>query len=86
MTQLKAKSTTEPKKLAAAIAGVIKTEGTVEIIGIGASAVNQIVKSIIVASSYLIPIGINLASKMSFDKVELGEDSRTAIKFTVETK
>lgn len=53
MTTLKASGNTQIQKLAGAIAGNIRQEGAVQVSVVGASALNQAVKAIIVARRFL---------------------------------
>ena len=53
MTTLKASGSTQIQKLAGAIAGNIRNEGSVQISLVGASALNQAVKACIVARRFL---------------------------------
>ncbi len=53
MTTLKASGNTQIQKLAGAIAGNIRQEGSVQISLVGASALNQAIKACIVARRFL---------------------------------
>jgi len=57
---LKVSSTTDPNKLAGAIASEIRVEGIVVIDAIGGGSVNQAIKAIAVARGWLVPSGILL--------------------------
>lgn len=68
---LKVASKSDPNKVARAIAGILRTEGTnkVEILAIGAGAINQAIKSIAIARGYMAPQGIDLTCTPAFDAV-----------------
>lgn len=50
---------------------------------IGPQAVNQAVKAIAIARSYIEPDGLDLSTQPSFVKLELQNEERTAVRFTV---
>ena len=54
-----------------------------EVQAIGAVAVNQAVKSIAIARSYISVDGLDLSCVPAFVKLELENEERTAVKFTV---
>lgn len=72
-----------PVDVGAAIAGTVRQHGTATIQAIGANAVNQAVKSCIVAGRYLERDGIQIAMLPSFEIVELDGDAKTAIRIEV---
>ncbi len=71
--------------VAGAIAGIIREKGTVEVQAIGASAVNQAVKSIAIAQKYVREDHITLACIPSFTEVTINDQQRTAIRFAIWT-
>lgn len=81
---LKIKADSEPKSVAGAIAKQFE-EGVnqVELHAIGAGAVNQLVKSIIIARSYVATSGIDLYTIPAFMSINIDGLDRTAIKFIV---
>lgn len=50
---------------------------------IGPQAVNQAVKAIAIARSYIELDGLDLTTQPSFVKLELNEEERTAVRFSV---
>ncbi|MBR5520760.1 MAG: stage V sporulation protein S [Oscillospiraceae bacterium] len=86
MNVLKVSSKSNPVSVAGAIAGIIRDHGTVEVQGIGAGAVNQALKSVAVARGYLAPAGIDLVCVPSFTSVEVDNETKTAMKLTVEKR
>ncbi len=83
METLKVSAHSKTKALAGAIAGVIRSDGAVELQAIGAGAVNQAIKAIAIARGYVAPNGINLVFVPSFVDIMINEEERTAVKFTV---
>jgi stage V sporulation protein S len=72
--------------VAGAIAGVVRENQRAEVQAIGASAVNQAVKAIALAKSYLVDDGYNIVFIPEFVDVEIDDKVRTAIKFVVEPR
>ena len=83
MEKLKVSSHSNPKDVAGVITVILKDYNTVELQAIGAGAVNQMVKAIIIARGYLAPSNIDLICIPAFAEVELENGSRVAIKMTV---
>lgn len=86
MEMLKVSSKTEANKLGAAIYRALKSNGKkVEVRAIGAGAVNQAVKGIIVARRLAAPEGGDLKIVPGFvdTKVEGKDDLMTAMRFIV---
>ncbi len=85
-TVLKVSSTSRPTAVAGAIANIMRAKTTVEIQAIGAGAVNQTVKSIAIARSYLSEEAIELICTPSFTDVSIDGQERTAIRLVVERR
>lgn len=77
-TRVSAKS--DPKMVAGYIANRIDSKEPIEIIVIGAAALNQAIKGITIAGLYLEK---SLHCEPAFEKVSLGEREVTAIKLIV---
>lgn len=69
--------------MAGAIAALLRSHGEVEVQAIGPQAVNQAVKAIAIARSYIEPDGLDLYTRPSFVKLELQNEERTAVKFSI---
>ncbi|MNY10077.1 Stage V sporulation protein S [compost metagenome] len=85
-TILRVSSKSNPASVAGAITGVIRERGRCEAQGIGAGAVNQIVKAIAIARGYVAPNGIELVAIPAFLDLDLPEGERTAIRFAIERR
>ncbi len=72
--------------MAGAIAGVFRENKRVEVQAIGASAINQAVKAMALAKSYLAEDGYTIVMIPEFVDVEIDDKVRTAIKFVVEPR
>jgi stage V sporulation protein S len=86
MDIIKVKGTSRTSAVAGAIAGVMREFKHAEVQAIGASAVNQAVKAMALAKSYLVQDGIDIVFCPEFVDVEIDEKVRTAIKFVIETR
>lgn len=86
MDIIKVRGTSRTSAVAGAIAGVIREHMHAEVQAIGASAVNQAVKAMALAKSYLAQDGITVVFTPEFVDVEIDEKVRTAIKFVVEPR
>ncbi len=82
-TVLKTSSTSNPHSVAGAIAGTIDENGIAEIQAIGAGALNQAVKAVIIARGFFAPRGIDLLLLPSFLEIEVNGEKRTAIRLSV---
>jgi stage V sporulation protein S len=83
---LKVGSESNPNKVAGALAGTIREEGSAEIQTIGAGALNQAIKAIAIARGFLAPSGIDLVCYPAFVDVQVDGNERTAIKLFVSPK
>ena len=86
MEILKVSGKSNPSSVAGAIANSIKYAPRIEINTVGAGALNQAVKAIVIARGFLAPIGIECICIPSFMDVEIDGSVRTAIKMIVERK
>ncbi|MFO7814301.1 MAG: stage V sporulation protein S [Halanaerobiales bacterium] len=83
METLKVSGKSDPKSVAGAIAAVVRDEGKVELQAIGAGAINQTVKAIAISRGYVAPLGMDLVMIPEFIEIDVDDEVRTAIKFTV---
>jgi len=71
---------------AGALANTIRQQGEAELQGIGPKAVNQAVKAIAIARSYVASSGIDLVTIPRFVDVEIEGQPRTALRFLVKPR
>ncbi len=83
---LKVSSKSNPNAVAGALAGVVRSAGTVEIQVVGAGALNQAVKAIAIARGYVVASGLDLMCRPTFADIEIDGESRTAIRLLVESR
>ncbi len=74
---------TNPNSLGGAIAEIIKCERKTEIRVIGAGALNQAIKGVIVARGFVASLGINLVCIPAFMNTSVEDDIRTGIKLII---
>ena len=84
MDTIKVSATSRTAAVAGAIAGVIREHKHAEVQAIGAGAVNQAVKALVLATGYLKNDGINVICVPEFADVTIDDKLRTAIKFVVD--
>lgn len=83
MNVIKVSANSRTAAVAGAIAGVMRENRYAEVQSIGAGAVNQAVKAIILAKGYLVNDGIDIVCVPEFVDVEIDGKVRTAIKLVV---
>ncbi len=80
---LRVSAGSRPNAVAGAIAALLRQAGAVEGQAIGPHAVNQAVKALAVARSYLEQDRLDLTTAPSFVKLALHDEERTAVRFDV---
>ncbi len=83
MDVIKVSANSRTAAVAGAIAGVIREHKHAEVQAIGAGAVNQAIKALVLATGYLAGDGIPVACVPQFVDVEIEGKVRTAIKLVV---
>ena len=86
MDIIRVAATSRTSAVAGAIAGVIREHKRAEVQAIGAGAVNQAIKALILATGYLKGDGIDIVAIPEFVEVEIEEKVRTAIKLVIEPR
>jgi stage V sporulation protein S len=84
METIKVSATSRTSAVAGAIAGVVREHHRAEVQAIGAGAVNQAMKALILATGYLRNDGIYVTCIPEFADVTIDDKVRTAIKLVVE--
>lgn len=84
MDTIKVSANSRTAAVAGAIAGVIREHKHAEVQAIGAGAVNQAVKAVVLATGYLKNDGINVTCVPEFADVTIDDKLRTAIKFVID--
>jgi len=83
MKIIKVSANSRTAAVAGAIAGVMRENRYAEVQSIGAGAVNQSVKAIILAKGYLVNDGIDLICVPEFVEVDIEGKIRTAVRIVV---
>jgi stage V sporulation protein S len=86
MEIIKVSASSRSSAVAGAIAGVVREHKRAEVQAIGAGAVNQAVKALILATGYLKGDRIDVVAVPEFVDVEIDGNIRTAIKLVVEPR
>jgi stage V sporulation protein S len=84
MEMIKVSANSRTSAVAGAIAGVVREHHRAEVQAIGAGAVNQAMKALILATGYLKNDGINVSCVPEFADVTIEDKVRTAIKLVIE--
>ncbi|GIV69621.1 stage V sporulation protein S [Caldilinea sp.] len=80
---IKVSSHSRPTAVAGAIAGMMREEGFAEMQAVGAGALNQAIKAVTIARSYLEQDGIDLVIVPSFTTVTIEGVERTGIRIAI---
>jgi stage V sporulation protein S len=86
MDVIKVKAVSRTAAVAGAIAGVMREQKHAEVQAIGAGAVNQAVKALVLAKNFLVQDGMDIIFIPEFVNIEIDDKVRTAIKFVVEIR
>ena len=85
MNMIKVSSKSKPNNVAGALANIIKENSEVEVQVVGAGALNQLIKAIIICRGYLTPIGINIVCIPSFSSLKIDNIDKTGIKILIKS-
>jgi stage V sporulation protein S len=86
MDIIKVSATSRTSAVAGAIAGMVREHKRAEVQAIGAGAVNQAVKALILATGYLKRDEISVVAIPEFVELEIDGNTRTAVKIVVEPR
>jgi stage V sporulation protein S len=84
MELIKVSANSRTAAVAGAIAGVVRQHHRAEVQAIGAGAINQALKALIIATGYLKNDGIFVSFVPEFTDVTIEDNVRTAIKLVIE--
>ena len=85
MKMIKVSSKSKPNSVAGALTNIIKEKKEIEVQVIGAGALNQLVKSIIICRGYLARLGIDIVCIPSFSEVKIDNFDKTGIKILIKS-
>ncbi len=85
VSMIRVSATSRTSAVAGAIAGVVRDHKHAEVQAIGAGAVNQAVKALVLATGYLKLDGIDVTCVPEFADVTIDDKVRTAIKLVINT-
>jgi stage V sporulation protein S len=86
MNVIKVSARSRTAAVAGAIAGVMREVSRAEVQAIGAGAVNQAIKAIVIAKGYLAEEGVDIICVPSFVEVSIDDQERTAVRILVEPR
>jgi stage V sporulation protein S len=86
MDIIKVASKSRTTSVAGAIAGIVREHGRAEVQAIGASAVHQATKAVVIARDYLALDGIDIVCYPIFVELSIGGQERTGIRLIVEPR
>ena len=86
MDVIKVSAHSRSTAVAGAIAGVMRDHHHAEVQAIGASAVNQAIKAVAIARSYLTLDGIDIVCIPEFVEIDIDGQERTALKLVIEPR
>lgn len=84
MDMIKVSANSRTAAVAGAIAGVIREHKHAEVQAIGAGAVNQALKALVLATGYLKNDGISVSCVPEFADVTINDSVRTAIRLVID--
>ena len=80
---LKVASSSNPSSVAGAIVKNMQEGKDVELLAVGAGALNQAVKAVAIARGYVSPQGVDITIRPGFEDVSIEDTKKTAIKLIV---
>ena len=83
---LKVSAKSNPNAVAGALAAALRERDTAELQAVGAGAINQAVKAVAIARTYLHANDLDAVCTPAFITVEIGETERTGISLIVERR
>lgn len=86
MSLIKVSARSRTAAVAGAVAGVLREHGKAEVQAIGAGAVNQALKAIVIAKGYMAEEGVDIIATPEFVDIDIDGKERTAIRLLVEPR
>ena len=86
MSLIKVSARSRTAAVAGAVAGVLREHGKAEVQAIGAGAVNQALKAIVIAKGYMAEEGVDIIATPEFVDIDIEGKERTAIRILVEPR
>jgi len=80
---LKVAAGSNPASVGGAIVKNLQENKDVEVLAVGAGAVNQAAKGIAIAAGYAAPQGMSLTARVGFTDVEIEGEKKTGLKFKI---
>lgn len=80
---VKVSSRSNPNLVAGAMAALLRESGRAEVLVVGAGALNQAVKAVVVTRSYLSDEGVDVCCRPAFADVDIDGEARTGIRLLI---
>lgn len=82
---LKVAASSNPASVGGAIVRNLQENKNVEILAVGAGAVNQATKGIAIGAGYAAPQGLSISTRIGFADIDIDGLQKTAMKFIILT-
>ncbi len=81
---IKVRKDSNVNAVAGSISNILRSQNSVDVQTVGAGALNQSIKAIIIARGFLAPSSIDISIVPSFQEITIEKETKTAIKLKVE--
>ncbi len=81
---IKVRKDSNVNAVAGSISNILREQASVEVQTVGAGALNQAIKAIIIARGFLAPSNIDVTVVPSFQEITIEHEMKTAIRLKVE--
>lgn len=82
-TVVKVSSRSNPNLVAGAVAALLRESGRAEVLVVGAGALNQAIKAVVVTRGYLADEGMDVCCQPAFAEVDIDGEARTGIRLLI---
>ena len=86
MEVLKVSTKSSPNAVAGALAGILRGGDRAELCVVGAGALNQAIKAVAIARTFVLDDGIDIVCVPTFGEVTIAGETRTALRVLVEDR
>lgn len=83
---VKVKTESSVNSVAGSLSNILKEQSSIDVQTIGAGALNQALKAIIVLRGYLTPLGEDIEIVPNFQEIKINGEIKTAIRLKIKKK
>lgn len=83
MENIKVSSKSNPSSVAGALANIFKEKDQIAVQVVGAGALNQLIKAIIICKGFLAPLGKSVVCIPSFTDINIDQSVKTGIRIVI---